>query len=108
MDFNFFIEDRLRSVAPRVNCPSIGRLSAARESMASAHDEIMADRMRGSNMAHQPPYALVVATSRLLTAIPAMIKLKMTAANSSNQPQYWLGWRIGRSSKHLPPRKTRL
>jgi hypothetical protein len=45
MDFNFFIEDRLRSVAPRVNCPSIGRLSAARESIVSAHDEIMADRM---------------------------------------------------------------
>src|SRR5205809_5213227 len=33
------------------------------------------------------PQALVVADSRLLTAIPAMIKLKMTAANSSNQAQ---------------------
>src|SRR5436190_13737474 len=96
MDFNFFIEDRLRSVAPRVNCPSVGRLSAARESIASAHDEIMADRMGGSNMAHQPAYAPVVAASRLLTAIPAMIKLKMTAANSSNQPQYWPGWRRAR------------
>src|SRR6202043_1855335 len=34
----------------------------------------------------------VVAARRLLRAIPAMIKLKMTAANSSNQPQYWPGW----------------
>src|SRR5438874_22497 len=42
------------------------------------------------------PHALVVAASRLLTAIPAMIKLKMTAANSSNQPQYWPGWRRAR------------
>jgi len=42
MDFNFLIEDRLRSVAPRVNCPSIGRLSAARAPIVSAHDEIVA------------------------------------------------------------------
>src|SRR5438552_11967408 len=48
----------------------------------------MADRMGGSNMAHQPAYALVVAASRLLSKIPAMIKLKMTATNNSNQPQY--------------------
>src|SRR5437660_5597454 len=42
MDFNFLIEDRLRSVAPRVNCPSIGRLSAAGAPIVSAHDEIVA------------------------------------------------------------------
>ena len=44
----------------------------------------------------QPLHELVVAASRLLTAIPAMIKLKMTAANNSNQPQYWPGWRRAR------------
>jgi hypothetical protein len=40
-------------------------------------------------------HALAVA-SRLLSTIPAMIKLKMTAANSSNQPQYWPGSRSTR------------
>jgi hypothetical protein len=36
-----------------------------------------------------PHHALVVAANRLLTATPAIVKLKMTAANSNNQPQYW-------------------
>jgi len=38
----------------------------------------------------QSLHPLVVTASRLLTAIPAMIKLKITAANSS-KPQYWPG-----------------
>jgi hypothetical protein len=41
-------------------------------------------------------HALVLAASRLLSTIPAMIKLKMTAANSNNQPQYWPGSRSTR------------
>src|ERR1035438_8395370 len=38
-------------------------------------------------------HALVVAVSRRLSTTPTMIRLKMTVANSSNQPQCWAGWR---------------
>jgi len=42
-------------------------------------------------------HAVVAAVSLRLSRIPARIKLKMTAANSSSQPQYWDGWRRTRT-----------
>jgi hypothetical protein len=44
--------------------------------------QIIADRTSSSHLDSSQLHALVVAVSRLLSIIPAMIKLKMTAANS--------------------------
>ena len=64
-----------------------------RRAIAPAREVMRARRDGLSHLDSSQLHAVVVAASRLFSTIPAMIKLRMTAANSSNQPQYWTGWR---------------
>ena len=59
----------------------------------------MADRIRVSHLDNSQLHAPVGAANRLLTAIPARVKLKITAANSSNQP-------LGRMAKNTDEMAT--
>jgi len=85
----------LLPIVPPANSPLLGSQQSFVLASSSGKNLKGLNLRRAADGSELHPMFATV--SLRLSRIPAMIKLKMTAANSSSQPQYWDGWRRTRT-----------